>query len=90
MRIVLAAALLPLAACGGAETAEEVHEERAEQLEEAAEVSTPEGAEQLENLAERHERAADALEETAGERPADPAAATAPIPDEVSVGNETR
>ena len=83
--ILIAALAVPLAACGGADTAEEAHEDRAEQLEEAADVSTPEGAEQLENLAEEHERKAEVLEDFSGERSAD-INAMAPIPDNVSVG----
>ena len=85
--LIVAALAIPLAACGGTDTAEEAHVERAEELEEAADASIPAGAEQLENLAEQHERKAELLDEIPGERQPeiDP---MAPIPDNVSVGEE--
>ena len=90
-KILIAAALtMPIAGCGGEpETAAEAHEERAEELEEAADASLPAGAEQLENLAEQHEREAEMLDEAPGKQPPaiDP---MAPIPDNVSVGEEGR
>lgn len=94
MRYALALAAmagLPLAACGDQpETAAEVHEERAEQLKEAADVSSPAGANQLENLAEEHREKAEMLKERPGVRPADPSRVHAPIPDNVAVGNQSR
>lgn len=84
--IAAALAAFALGACDDRpETAAEVHEERAEALEEAAEVSTPAGAAQLENLAEAHEEKAEAYEEAPGTVPADPDAVNAPIPDAVDV-----
>ena len=79
-------ALALLAGCGGstetetANTAAEVHDERAERLREAAEQSTPEAANQLEAMAQAHEQAAD----RAGEAPAGNMAANGAMPDALS------
>lgn len=74
--IFAVAASCALAACGGSD-AEQGHEERADQLREAAEQSTPEAANVLENIAERHEQAA----EGDAPPPADPAHTGAAMPE---------
>lgn len=60
-------ALSTLAACGSGneapDTAAEAHEQRADTLRDAAEQSTPQAADQLENLAAQHEQKAEAVPE---------------------------
>ncbi len=87
MRLILPAlfALSALAACGSGNeapnTAAAAHEQRADTLREAAEQSTPQAANQLENLAAQHEQKADMVPEGA---PAPGNIVGAPMPDNMA------